>query len=185
MPNIRFFRSLPFKNHCSFFYSFCSRRKTACVSISPSGANSASCFLQLLVLQNITSLVSSSSSRATPAKIATATMSCQDSNTIPDIEDIHRHAVLCKSNTYIDPSTRFTVFTEYAHLKRGTCCGNKCRHCPYGWENVNLTMIVNEKKEKGCDDYDTDTNTDTYTDDENDEDSPKDCTSLLESSSSS
>jgi hypothetical protein len=46
-------------------------------------------------------------------------------------------------------------------------------------------MIVNEKKEKGCDDYDTDTNTDTYTDDENDEDSPKDCTSLLESSSSS
>jgi len=23
------------------------------------------------------------------------------------------------------------VFTAYFHLKRGKCCGNKCRHCPY------------------------------------------------------
>lgn len=23
------------------------------------------------------------------------------------------------------------VFTEAYHLKRGTCCGNGCRHCPY------------------------------------------------------
>jgi len=45
-------------------------------------------------------------------------------------------AVQNKSNTYIDSKTGFTVFTEYAHLKRGTCCGNMCRHCPYGWELV-------------------------------------------------
>lgn len=25
----------------------------------------------------------------------------------------------------------FTVFTEWFHLKRGRCCGNGCRHCPY------------------------------------------------------
>ncbi|MBK8397873.1 MAG: hypothetical protein IPL26_21875 [Leptospiraceae bacterium] len=23
------------------------------------------------------------------------------------------------------------VFTEKFHLKRGFCCGNGCRHCPY------------------------------------------------------
>ncbi len=30
----------------------------------------------------------------------------------------------------------FFVFTEKYHLKRGYCCGNKCRHCPYAFENV-------------------------------------------------
>lgn len=55
---------------------------------------------------------------------------------IPDIEDIHRHAILQKESTYTDPSTGFMVFTELAHLKRGKCCGNTCRHCPYGWSNV-------------------------------------------------
>jgi len=28
------------------------------------------------------------------------------------------------------------VFTEWYHRKRGTCCGNGCRHCPYNHENV-------------------------------------------------
>ncbi|MBK9759525.1 MAG: hypothetical protein IPO90_06050 [Flavobacteriales bacterium] len=30
----------------------------------------------------------------------------------------------------------FLVFTEQYHLKRGACCGNKCRHCPYGHKAV-------------------------------------------------
>ncbi|MDB5121740.1 MAG: hypothetical protein JWN56_2958 [Sphingobacteriales bacterium] len=25
----------------------------------------------------------------------------------------------------------FMVFTESYHLKRGHCCKNKCRHCPW------------------------------------------------------
>ncbi len=25
----------------------------------------------------------------------------------------------------------FWVFTAWFHLKRGKCCGNECRHCPY------------------------------------------------------
>jgi hypothetical protein len=25
----------------------------------------------------------------------------------------------------------YMVFTERYHLKRGTCCGSGCRHCPY------------------------------------------------------
>lgn len=28
------------------------------------------------------------------------------------------------------------VMTEHFHLKRGKCCGNKCRHCPFDHENV-------------------------------------------------
>ena len=26
----------------------------------------------------------------------------------------------------------YKVMTEKYHLKRGYCCQNKCRHCPYG-----------------------------------------------------
>jgi hypothetical protein len=25
----------------------------------------------------------------------------------------------------------YVVFTAKYHLKRGTCCGSGCRHCPY------------------------------------------------------
>jgi len=60
----------------------------------------------------------------------------KDDDVITDIEDLHRHAIMNKQSTYIDPATGFTVFTELAHLKRGRCCGNMCRHCPYGWSNV-------------------------------------------------
>jgi hypothetical protein len=28
------------------------------------------------------------------------------------------------------------VFTAAYHLKRGSCCGKACRHCPYNHENV-------------------------------------------------
>lgn len=27
------------------------------------------------------------------------------------------------------------VLTEQYHLKRGSCCGSGCRHCPYGKHN--------------------------------------------------
>jgi len=30
----------------------------------------------------------------------------------------------------------FMVFTEKFHLKRGFCCGNGCRNCPYNYVNV-------------------------------------------------
>ena len=28
------------------------------------------------------------------------------------------------------------VLTSAYHLKRGTCCGKGCMHCPYNYENV-------------------------------------------------
>ena len=30
----------------------------------------------------------------------------------------------------------YLVFTERYHLKRGHCCGNRCRHCPFGHKAV-------------------------------------------------
>ena len=53
-----------------------------------------------------------------------------------DIEELHQLAMKQGSSTYVDPETEFQVFTELTHLKRGFCCGNQCRHCPYGFENV-------------------------------------------------
>ncbi len=29
----------------------------------------------------------------------------------------------------------YMVFTAAYHLKRGTCCGSGCRHCPFGLAN--------------------------------------------------
>ncbi|MCF6224524.1 MAG: DUF5522 domain-containing protein [Flavobacteriaceae bacterium] len=28
----------------------------------------------------------------------------------------------------------YKVFTEIYHLKRGYCCKNNCRHCPYDFD---------------------------------------------------
>jgi hypothetical protein len=30
----------------------------------------------------------------------------------------------------------FTVFTTSYHLKKGICCGNGCKHCPYEYIKV-------------------------------------------------
>ncbi|MBV6405962.1 MAG: hypothetical protein GFGODING_02747 [Flavobacteriales bacterium] len=30
----------------------------------------------------------------------------------------------------------YLVYSARYHLKRGYCCGNRCRHCPYGHEAV-------------------------------------------------
>jgi hypothetical protein len=30
----------------------------------------------------------------------------------------------------------YIVLTESFHLKKGYCCGNGCKHCPYDYESV-------------------------------------------------
>ncbi|XP_072244766.1 uncharacterized protein C1orf53 homolog [Leuresthes tenuis] len=52
------------------------------------------------------------------------------------IHRVHREACEAEKQTYVDPSSGYKVFTEYAHLQRGKCCGSACRHCPYGQVNV-------------------------------------------------
>ncbi|KAL3047211.1 hypothetical protein OYC64_021433 [Pagothenia borchgrevinki] len=53
-----------------------------------------------------------------------------------DIHRTHREACETKKQMYVDPSSGYKVFTEYAQLQRGKCCGSACRHCPYGQVNV-------------------------------------------------
>ena len=48
-----------------------------------------------------------------------------------------------KNVDYYTNKDGLVVFTEAYHLKRGTCCGNKCLHCPYNHKNV---PKVQEKK---------------------------------------
>jgi len=36
----------------------------------------------------------------------------------------------------------YLVFTAAYHLRRGVCCGNRCRHCPYNHVNVPATIEV-------------------------------------------
>lgn len=50
---------------------------------------------------------------------------------------------LTKEDYYIEDG-RY-VFTAHFHLKRGSCCGNKCRHCPYSPKHLkNNTEVDTE-----------------------------------------
>ena len=51
-------------------------------------------------------------------------------------EELHQIACDDRCDTYIDPVSGYQVLTQDAHLRRGSCCGNSCRHCPYGHINV-------------------------------------------------
>ena len=61
-----------------------------------------------------------------------------------EITVLHEKANLEKSKFYIDPETGYKVIPSHVHTKRGTCCGNMCRHCPYAWVNV---KYYNEHKD--------------------------------------
>ncbi|XP_019615850.1 PREDICTED: uncharacterized protein LOC109463463 [Branchiostoma belcheri] len=52
------------------------------------------------------------------------------------IHFVHQKACEGGQDTYVDPETGYTVFTRLSHLRRGTCCGSACRHCPYGQVRV-------------------------------------------------
>ena len=34
------------------------------------------------------------------------------------------------------------VFTEQYHLRRGFCCGNGCRHCPFGKQGQDIASVA-------------------------------------------
>lgn len=53
-----------------------------------------------------------------------------------DIEELHRLACASNKSSYKDPATGYSVFTADFHRKRGKCCGNMCRHCPFDHINV-------------------------------------------------
>ena len=39
----------------------------------------------------------------------------------------------------------FRVFTALSHIKRGYCCGNSCRHCPYTKPHTKKNTIMAKK----------------------------------------
>ncbi len=45
---------------------------------------------------------------------------------------LDRKELPVKGEDYYIDSNGLYVFTEKYHLKRGYCCKNQCRHCPYG-----------------------------------------------------
>lgn len=53
------------------------------------------------------------------------------------------HLVQDNNDFYIDNG--LVVFTEEYHLKRGYCCKNKCKHCPYKKKAqlLNTTRVAN------------------------------------------
>jgi len=48
------------------------------------------------------------------------------------IELLHRVACRKGIPQYVDPSTHYVVLTSVELAKGGECCGNMCRHCPFG-----------------------------------------------------
>jgi hypothetical protein len=50
----------------------------------------------------------------------------------PRIKAAHDAAEAAHQDAYIDPDTGLIVMTEGFLRRRGWCCGNICRHCPYG-----------------------------------------------------
>ncbi|TFJ83333.1 hypothetical protein NSK_005397 [Nannochloropsis salina CCMP1776] len=59
----------------------------------------------------------------------------------PEIEDLHASAVAQGQETYTDPATGYMVMTALYHRRRGHCCGNICRHCPYDSVNVGKKKV--------------------------------------------
>jgi ATP-binding cassette subfamily B (MDR/TAP) protein 1 len=45
--------------------------------------------------------------------------------------DAHDAADAAGEDTYVDPESGYRVFTRGGHLRRGSCCGSGCRHCPF------------------------------------------------------
>ncbi|MBU3629664.1 DUF5522 domain-containing protein [Polynucleobacter sp. AP-Melu-500A-A1] len=62
-----------------------------------------------------------------------------------NIEELHRATCDAGRDTYIDPVSGYQVLTSKALLKQGACCGNSCRHCPYGHINVSDPERVKQK----------------------------------------
>ena len=55
-----------------------------------------------------------------------------------------------EADYYINEEGLFT-FTARHHLKRGHCCGNGCRHCPFDFVEVpepRRSLLLQKRKER-------------------------------------
>ncbi|CAG8438861.1 8342_t:CDS:2 [Funneliformis caledonium] len=69
----------------------------------------------------------------------------------PEWYEAHKIAIQVTNDQqlYADPVTGYTVMTELYHKSRGYCCGNKCRHCPFNYENVGKNIDLKALANKG------------------------------------
>ena len=59
-------------------------------------------------------------------------------------DELNQQANANGFETYKDPISGYKVLTSEALLKKGKCCGNSCRHCPFG--HVNVESPVGEQQ---------------------------------------
>jgi hypothetical protein len=54
-------------------------------------------------------------------------------------------AIETSAGSGVDFEDGKVVMTESYHIKRGSCCGNQCRHCPYfpAHKKENTTIFIN------------------------------------------
>lgn len=57
-----------------------------------------------------------------------------------DIYVVHLKSVTERKLNYKDPHSGLHVFNISHHLEKGKCCGNACRHCPYGHKNASKEL---------------------------------------------
>lgn len=50
-----------------------------------------------------------------------------------DMSGFSKHSKLKEDEFYYSPEG-YIIFTEKYLLKRGYCCKNGCKHCPYGFD---------------------------------------------------
>ena len=55
-------------------------------------------------------------------------------------EELNKKSISEGKKTYIDPKPGYKVFNS-EELKKRPCCGNGCRHCPYGVNKGSTTII--------------------------------------------
>jgi len=55
-----------------------------------------------------------------------------------DMSAFSKKDKLEKDEYYLSPEG-YIIFTEKYLLKRGYCCKNGCKHCPYGFDKKNTS----------------------------------------------
>ncbi|ORY37105.1 helical backbone metal receptor [Rhizoclosmatium globosum] len=74
--------------------------------------------------------------KPTPVSVVAPAIKPSPPQLDPEIEECHRLACAQKQAFYTDPKSGYSVMTEYYLKQRQLCCGNACRHCPYGHSRV-------------------------------------------------
>jgi hypothetical protein len=61
-------------------------------------------------------------------------------NMSDDMSGFSKKPKLDPEDFYMSPEG-YIVFTEKYHLKRGYCCQNACKHCPYGFKKGRINNV--------------------------------------------